>query len=101
MGRCAPDAVGSLAQNILRSYEKFPELVQLYRSKGAHRQALELLASLGQSTNRVGPIMKMAGTEETVKYLQVRRALAAVAAADGPPIDAPPRAVAVRARASV
>jgi hypothetical protein len=77
----------------LRAYERFPELVQLYRSRGAHRQALELLCTLGiilllslffvssnrditsfftfhvtgQSSNQLNPLH---GTEETVKYLQ-------------------------------
>lgn len=54
-------------QNILRAYEKYPELVRLYQSHGLHRQALELLSQLGQSSNTLSSLH---GTAPTVQYLR-------------------------------
>jgi Vam6/Vps39-like protein vacuolar protein sorting-associated protein 39 len=56
------------SQATLRVYERYEELVQLYQMKGYHREALELLSSLGQSLSSMHPLY---GTGPSVQYLQV------------------------------
>lgn len=54
------------AQNILRIYDQYEELVCLYRSRGLHREALELLEQLGKDEHNIA----LYGTTPTIKYLQ-------------------------------
>jgi len=55
-------------QSILRSNDKLPELVCLYRTRGYHRKALEILKNNGENARNSNP---MYGPDHTVKYLQV------------------------------
>ena len=60
---------------ILRAYEKYPELVCLYQQHGFHKEALELLASLGQaSLNASAPLkpaqQAVAGLSPSIDYMQ-------------------------------
>ena len=60
---------------ILRAYEKYPELVCLYQQHGYHKEALELLASLGQaSLNSTAPLkpaqQAVAGLAPSIEYMQ-------------------------------
>ena len=60
---------------ILRAYEKYPELVCLYQQHGYHKEALELLASIGQaSLNTSAPLKPaqkaVAGLSPSIEYMQ-------------------------------
>ena len=60
---------------ILRAYEKYPELVCLYQQHGYHKEALELLASIGQaSLNTSAPLkpaqQAVAGLSPSIEYMQ-------------------------------
>ena len=70
---------------VLRAYEKYPELVCLYQQHGEHREALELLQSIGQASlqlqkqsaaggggaEQLKPSQQpLAGVEPCVVYLQ-------------------------------
>lgn len=54
------------AQNILRIHEQYEELVCLYRSRGLHKSALELLEQLGKEDRNLA----LYGPAPTIKYLQ-------------------------------
>jgi Vam6/Vps39-like protein vacuolar protein sorting-associated protein 39 len=54
-------------EKILTTYAKHAELVQLYKTKGMHRAALELLAKLGQGPRSASAL---SGPQETIKYLR-------------------------------
>ncbi len=54
-------------EKVLQTYGKHAELVQLYKTKGMHRAALELLAKLGQGPRNTSTL---SGPAETVKYLR-------------------------------
>ncbi len=54
------------SQTILRAHSKWHELVCLYKSRGCHRHALELLDTLGH----IPEMQALPGIDHTVKYLQ-------------------------------
>lgn len=51
-------------EKVLAAYQKFHELVLLYKSKGLHQRALEMLAKLG---TQPGPLQ---GPRMTIRYLK-------------------------------
>eukprot|EP01130_Rhizamoeba_saxonica_P008537 TRINITY_DN3456_c0_g1_i2.p1 TRINITY_DN3456_c0_g1~~TRINITY_DN3456_c0_g1_i2.p1 ORF type:complete len:767 (-),score=140.41 TRINITY_DN3456_c0_g1_i2:83-2383(-) len=53
------------AEATLRDFSKFKELTLLYKGKGLHRKALELLFQLGSSTKE----NQLLGTGETIAYM--------------------------------
>ncbi|XP_076620743.1 vacuolar protein sorting 39 [Colletes latitarsis] len=53
------------AEKTLLMYQKYPELIILYQTKGQHRKALELLEKHAKEND---PSLK--GTERTIQYLQ-------------------------------
>ncbi|XP_076171948.1 vacuolar protein sorting 39 isoform X2 [Ptiloglossa arizonensis] len=53
------------AEKTLLMYQKYPELIILYQTKGQHRKALELLEKHAKEND---PSFK--GTERTIQYLQ-------------------------------
>lgn len=54
-------------QNALRAHGRTAELVSLYKSRGLHKNALDLLSHWGQTS---GSSNTLFGTAETVRYLQ-------------------------------
>ena len=79
---------------ILRAYEKYPELVCLFQQHGEHREALDLLTSIGQASftatadKPLRPSQEpLAGIAPTIAYLQQLLSQAGAAgpgAKDGP-----------------
>jgi len=53
-------------EKVLMNYNKFEQLVLLYRGKGLHRKALELLAKLGQGPRQGN---NLHGTRSSITYM--------------------------------
>ncbi|XP_063978335.1 vam6/Vps39-like protein isoform X3 [Diachasmimorpha longicaudata] len=53
------------AEKTLLQYQKYPELIILYQTKGQHKKALELLEKQSKQSDS-----SLKGTERTIQYLQ-------------------------------
>ena len=53
------------AEKTLLKYQKFPELIILYQTKGQHKKALELLEKQAKEVDS-----SLKGSERTIRYLQ-------------------------------
>eukprot|EP01135_Chromosphaera_perkinsii_P010752 Nk52_evm31s2209 gene=Nk52_evmTU31s2209 len=64
------------SEKLLKEYERYPELILLYKSKGLHRKALELLYRYGNRSNNDAlellnkPELHLQGPTQTVSYLK-------------------------------